>query len=454
MKFIVNRFLWLLLGFTLGVFYRFRRRVHTTGLDKVPRDKPLLLCSNHPNAFMDALLVATTVTQPTHFLVRSDVFRKKWQARALAFLNLIPIYRIQEGVENLQKNDETFRICNEHLKNGDTIIIFSEGLCIQERRLRKLKKGTARIAFGAEEAADFKMGLTVVPVGINYTSRPWKFRKSLFISFGEPFEVRQFEERFRNEKARAMTEFTNFLEQKMAEQLVVIPDKANDQLIADLEEMFLAPWSVDQGRDPRNQKQTHETTKEIVKVVTAVSDRLPEQTASFRQKVRGYLEKVESLGLRDWLLREDTIMNMRAVGFFFDFLLLTLLLPFFVAGLLLNAVPFFVPFRIAKKIVRNMEWHASVNVTLGTFIGLFWYIILWITAALLFNWWIGLIALFSFYPLGRIAWWYFVRWKKFNGRRKLLSLVRKKQEETESLLKLRREIKADMEAMREAFLGS
>jgi len=448
MKFLFNRFLWTLMNCAIGVFYRYGRRMHSSGLENVPRDKPLLLCSNHPNAFMDAMIVACTVPQQTYFLVRSDVFRKPWHRRLLEFLFLIPIYRRQEGLENLQKNDETFRLCYEHLKEKASIIIFSEGYCVQERRLRKLKKGTARIAFGAEEAADFRLGLTIVPVGVNYTHRPWKFRQPVHVRFGEAFEVRQFEERYRNEKARGINEFTAYLEERMREQLLIVEEKENDQLVADLEEMFLAPWAKAKGLDPGDQKQTYPVSKEIAELVNAAAKTQPERVAGLREKTKIYLDAVKKRGLRDWLLREDTILNMRAGQFFSDTLLFLLAWPLFLAGLLLNALPFFLPHRMASKKVKHMEWHASLNVSFAAFMFLFWYIILWVAAACVFNWWIGLIVLVSLYPLGRFAWWFYVRWKKFNGRRKLLSLVSSNHDAAKELLLQRSEIKQEIEALR------
>lgn len=80
-----------------------------------------------------------------------------------------------------RKNDETFEKCSTMLEQNKAIIIFSEGLCIQERQLRKLKKGSARIAFGSEEKNNFNLDLMIVPVGVNFSANPWKFRSGLYI---------------------------------------------------------------------------------------------------------------------------------------------------------------------------------------------------------------------------------------------------------------------------------
>ena len=95
----------------LGYFYRHNRNKTVTGLHHVPNDRPVILACNHPNAFMDAIMLGSTTRRRTWFLARSDVFRKKWLAQFLSFIGIIPIYRLLEGAENLSKNDETFEKC-------------------------------------------------------------------------------------------------------------------------------------------------------------------------------------------------------------------------------------------------------------------------------------------------------------------------------------------------------
>lgn len=446
-KYLVNRFLWTTLNISLNFFYRFRRRVHVEGLENVPRDRPVLLCSNHTNAFMDALIVAISVPQKTRFLVRSDVFRKKWQAKALEFLYLIPIYRIQEGVENLSKNDETFDQCAKHLGNGDTIIIFSEGICIQERRLRKLKKGTARIAFGSEEQHDFKLGVVIVPVGINYNAEPWRLRRRAHVRFGKPFEVKKYEERYRTEKAKAINQFTADLEQQMKDQLVIINEPVNDQLVADLENLFLEEFSVAAKRDPRNQRETHHTSVEIAERLNKAMPVNPAAVETLREDAKTYFAALKKHNFRDWLFRDEKLQRLNFGMTLIGAIALLLFLPVFAAGLLINALPFFWPYRMANKTVKNKEWHASLNVTVATYVAFFWYVVLWIVAAIVFNWWIGLIAFVSGYLLGRMAWQWWASWQKWNARIRFASFVKNSKTEFNTLTELRKKIRAAYDAL-------
>lgn len=141
---------------------------------------PLLIASNHPNSFLDAIILDILFQKPIWSLARGDAFKKKAFARILHRLKMLPVYRTREGVENLEHNYTTFAACKELFHRRGLVLIFSEGLCENEWHLRPLKKGTARLAISAWQDG---MPLKVLPVGINYSSFK-KFGKNVFINFG------------------------------------------------------------------------------------------------------------------------------------------------------------------------------------------------------------------------------------------------------------------------------
>ena len=142
---------------------------------------PLLLASNHPNSFLDSVILDTLFEQPVWSLARGDVFRNKMAIRLLTAMKILPVYRTSEGVENLSGNYKTFDDCIDLFRKNAVIMIFSEGKCINEWHLRPLKKGTARLAIKAWQE---NVPLKVLPVGINYSSYR-RFGKNMFINFGE-----------------------------------------------------------------------------------------------------------------------------------------------------------------------------------------------------------------------------------------------------------------------------
>ena len=141
---------------------------------------PLLLAANHPNSFLDAIILCTLFNRPVYSLARGDVFKGKLFSKLLMSLKLLPVYRVSEGVENLEENYKTFDACKEIFKKNGIVLIFSEGRCVNEWHLRPLKKGTARLVLSCWEDG---IPLKVLPVGINYSSFK-KFGKNILLSFG------------------------------------------------------------------------------------------------------------------------------------------------------------------------------------------------------------------------------------------------------------------------------
>ena len=143
-------------------------------------DGPLLIAANHPNSFLDAILLCSLFKRPLYSLARGDAFKNKFIHKLLLSLNMFPVYRVSEGVENLEENYKTFDECIEVFKKNGIVLIFSEGKCVNEWHLRQLKKGTARLAITAWEQG---IPLKVIPLGINYQSFK-SFGKNVFLNFG------------------------------------------------------------------------------------------------------------------------------------------------------------------------------------------------------------------------------------------------------------------------------
>ncbi|MEO7532017.1 MAG: 1-acyl-sn-glycerol-3-phosphate acyltransferase, partial [Sediminibacterium sp.] len=163
----------------------FIRRISWSDNSVLKSEGPLLLACNHPNSFLDAIIIGSMFDKPVHYLTRGDAFRNPLARKILQALKLIPIYRLSEGREYLALNDATFDQCKTILSLNGILLIFSEGLCINQWDLRPLKKGTARIALDAMSAPNIQEKFRVLPVSINYHS----FRslgKRMIVHFGSP----------------------------------------------------------------------------------------------------------------------------------------------------------------------------------------------------------------------------------------------------------------------------
>ena len=170
--------------------YFYCRKLFINKKEWLQSEGPLLIAANHPNSFLDAIILATLFKNPIHSLARGDAFVNSFYKKLLFSLNMLPVYRLSEGAENLEHNYTTFSACIDIFKKNGIVLMFSEGRCINEWHLRPLKKGTARLAISAWQQG---IPLKVIPFGINYSSFRI-FGKNMILNFGEIIEKESFNE--------------------------------------------------------------------------------------------------------------------------------------------------------------------------------------------------------------------------------------------------------------------
>lgn len=171
---------------SLGLFFYFKK-IRIVGIETVPFNKPTLLLSNHQNALLDVLLIATRNKLKPWYLTRSDVFKSKLFSPLFYFLQMLPIYRLRDGKDTLSKNAATFNRCGELLNNNEMLLIFPEANHNLKRRVRPISKGFTRLVFNAlEQNSD--LDLQLIPIGQNYTTAN-DFPDSTSLHFGKPIAV-------------------------------------------------------------------------------------------------------------------------------------------------------------------------------------------------------------------------------------------------------------------------
>lgn len=144
------------------------QHIHLKGFSNMPAHEPVLLLPNHPSSFLDAVIFGAFVNRPVYYLARGDAFNKAFFAKILRSINMLPVYRLSEGKENLTKNTETFDTCAELLRQNKVVLIFPEGISRLDHTLREFKKGPARIARKAWHENSPAHALQIVPAALGY----------------------------------------------------------------------------------------------------------------------------------------------------------------------------------------------------------------------------------------------------------------------------------------------
>ena len=187
---------WWVRPVTLTWFKIYHKSISSSGTEQIDWEKPIIFAPSHQNAFSDALCLILparyTENRFIYPLVRADAFgNNKAIDWILTAFHMMPVYRPRDKVDLKRQNELVFQRCCNVLARKRNLLIHPEGNCIPKKRVRPFKKGLARIAFEAEQKHDFKLGVTVVPVGINYRNIT-EPREGVHIRSGSPISVADF----------------------------------------------------------------------------------------------------------------------------------------------------------------------------------------------------------------------------------------------------------------------
>lgn len=368
---------------TIGI-YIFYRKVYLSNAHLIPKNKPVILAANHPTGFMEPCILACYLDRPLYFLVRGDLFKKPVYKKLLHWLHMLPVYRVKDGGFSVLKNNfETFDYCYDALKQQKTLMILAEGSAEHEKRLRPLKKGTARVALGTLDRYTDLEEVYIVPTGVNYTYAE-KPRSEVMIDFGAPIRASDFMAAYRENPNQGIADLTEALANKLKERIVIIERKEDEALT---EHLLLLSRNDEQCVFPILNR-SHSFLEKEKRIANAVNKIPVSQRAELLQKTNLYFNKLKDKGLGRDVFAAKKQSRVGAIIF-----LVLGLLPF-VAAALLSYLPLKIAKNITQKRVRRVEFYAPVlwAVSLGTYLI---YALLWLLLAILLKSWLlfGILAI-------------------------------------------------------------
>lgn len=207
--------------------------VRSVGHSRVPDTGPVLLAANHPGSILDSVLMSTALPRPIRYLARSGLFRIPLIAAFFRQMGAIPIYRSHETDGAAARNRDVFARVYELFASGGCVGIFPEGQNSPTEQVAPLRSGAARIALGAEADNGYGLGLTIVPVGINFESREL-LTAAVLLRFGTPIRVSDYATLHRANPHAAVEQLTADLQAALRKQAVHIEDERAGQLAADV----------------------------------------------------------------------------------------------------------------------------------------------------------------------------------------------------------------------------
>jgi 1-acyl-sn-glycerol-3-phosphate acyltransferase len=423
--------------------YIFYRRSEVRGLDKFKHDEPLIFAPNHQNALMDALVFVTTLKQQPVFLSRADLFHKKIVRWILNILKMMPVWRIRDGYENLQKNQETFKKCTEVLKSGNSLCLFPEGDHNSQRFFRPLKKGLARIAFEAERMSDFKLGLKVVPTGIDYSHYD-NVRGRLTVSYGDPIPVADLKDLYQADPQRAMKELNNRIRINIEPHMIEIPWQDIYNSVMDLRVIYGKRYRRLRHLPGRTLFNKFDADKEMIRMIGGLRESDPEGISLLNERVTEYRNILKKNHYR------DHIPALAPYGIFrllWNTILLGIGFPLHIYSLISNYHLFRIPLYISRTKFKDPQFRATAAyvISMALMMPIFYGIQTLVVGLIFKTWWIWLAYLLTVLPFGVYMLHYMFENRKWRSRIRFAWFSARKRPDELRLVELRRLIHQQMD---------
>jgi glycerol-3-phosphate O-acyltransferase / dihydroxyacetone phosphate acyltransferase len=396
--------------------------IRLKGLEQVPRRGGLILAANHPSTFLDPLVVAAWLRRPVFFLANGGIFTSplvKWLLRQLF---MIPIYRKHDSAQAASKNQDSFSACYDLLRQGGCLVIFPEGSSEDERRLRPIKTGTARIALGAQAGQAQDLGIHLVCVGINYTN-PRKFQSRLQVQYDLPLPTGAYAGAYAADPVQAVQALTNEIASRLSAMIVHTANDEVDDLVRDIEQVYSTQLKAEQDLQAPETEQVFMVARQIAEAVHHFEATQPERVDGLQAQLKAYLGQLKTLGATDQLVAQFAEADQLRAGKLGDWLTLLAGFPLYLYSELHNFLPYRIPGWAALRFVRDVVFRAPINLVLGLvtfclFYPLYWWVFRQLVPT---PWWaVGLYAIslplsgyfaFVYYHFGRrkLQQWRFAR---------------------------------------------
>ncbi|MCK9167822.1 MAG: 1-acyl-sn-glycerol-3-phosphate acyltransferase [Bacteroidales bacterium] len=359
----------------------YHRAIWISGLEKIPKKTPVVYGPNHQNALIDALALIYSIPGQPVFLARADIFKKRFLAWLFRGIKMLPVYRIRDGIDNLDHNDEIFEQAKRVLVDRKILALFPEAVHNPLRRLLPLKKGIPRIVFLTEEAHDFKLGTVVIPVGIYYSDTD-RFDETLHIQFGDPIPVADFRELFKINPQKAHLALRDAMAEGMRPLMIDIRDKAHYIMYECIRHLYNKPMRERLNLNGDNQPLRFKADKAIIDMVEKNTRDNPACLKMLNEKAVKYVELLSENGIEPQHFYPSVKQVIVPLRLFASLLLL----PFFLYGGLNHLFPILVGM-IASKKIPDPQFISSVKFAIGFLITpLFYLLQFFIVQSIVHNW--------------------------------------------------------------------
>ncbi|WP_420583120.1 1-acyl-sn-glycerol-3-phosphate acyltransferase [Reichenbachiella sp.] len=354
----IYNFLKIVVQVALRIFFR-KVTIHKSV--ELPSKGPLIIVGNHPNTFMDPLILATLFKQRVGFLGNASIFVHPIVNAIFAYFRVIPVYRDKDVAPGEKiDNEKTFRDCYKFLEGNNSLMLFPEGTSYHELKLRKIKTGGARIALSVEKKNDFELGVKIIPIGLYY-SNPSKFRSKIYVNTGQLIDVRDFKEAYEKDEVVGVQALTRRIKESLESLTITTGDKEQEDLFFKIKRIY-----KDQLVKRLDSKEEEfQLTKEIANAIQYFKVSFPNKFETIKTKIdrcSQLLDEFQTTTNRtkplQSRLKKISILVSGSLYLMAGF-------PLYVYGLIQNLLPFRAPYWLAKVFTKEVEYYAPIMMSLG-----------------------------------------------------------------------------------------
>lgn len=338
----------------------FRKMVFTGRKENVSKNRPIIFAPNHRNALLDALLIvyAGYHNRQVVFLARADIFKQKFVAWMLRGMRIIPVFRMRDGKDNLDKNKDIFGSAARILKKNNPVAIFPEARHNPKQSLLPIQKAVPRIILPTEESLNFELNSQIVPVSIYYRDI-FGFLTDVYVTFGTPIEVSQYKEIYNDNPNLANNQLRQELEKSLKSMVV---DIWNDEFYEEYK--FAIDWNGERIAEEKFSHRKDGYLQSSLHIVRTLDNLYENNRDVFDSKIKNFREankilKEHQLNTKDRLWKTSSKENI-----FSRFTALILTSPIMLFGYI-NAI---FPLLINKKLLslfKDNQFIPSVRYASG-----------------------------------------------------------------------------------------
>ncbi len=398
----------------IGPFYRFLkalgilalhlffRRILIVGRRHIVTQGPVILVANHPNTLLDPMLCVYATGRDGLFLAKSTLFANKWVARFFKHLPVIPVYRRQDAPQETEKNITTFRACIAALGQGHAIVIMPEGISVYDGRLHPLKTGATRIALQAEAAHGFKLGVKILPVGLNYT-RPHAFYADVLCKIGPPISAADYQAEYETDPWEAVRHFTADLQQALEQVTLTLEDPELLDFVEDLEAIYRQEYRFHRQFGVKEPVEEYHALKLLISAVHWFQRHDPKFLQRVRETLQHYRSLLRTFGLSPAILA-GRWGNFSLWQHALAAMYLSFGFPLFLYGTINNILAYKLPQWVLHRVRPEREYIATVKLLTGLLgVPLIHGLQTWLIYHLTDSSWWSLAYFISLLPTGRFA---------------------------------------------------